>query len=314
MISDAELLKQLPYVLTETDFDFLGKKYSGKVRDNYIAGDRRVLITSDRLSCFDVVVTSIPFKGQVLNQMAVHWFEVTRDIIENHLLDVPDPNVMVVKNCETLPVEVVVRGYLAGSAFRDYQAGKSISGVTLPAGMHSGQKLPEVIVTPSTKAQKGAHDLPISEAEILSKGLVERKLWQQVKDVALALFRRGSERADSQGLILVDTKYEFGLHRNKLLLVDEIHTLDSSRYWRKQSYPQRFAAGESPEMLDKEPTRQWLLSQGYKGEGKIPLFTDSHRIEIAKHYISSYETIVGAGFGGSVGPVQDRIRTALSRQ
>ena len=311
MISDAEIQKQLSNVLTETSFDFLGNKYTGKVRDNYVAGDRRILITSDRLSCFDVVVTSIPFKGQVLNQMAVHWFEMTKDIIDNHLLDVPDPNVMVVKNCQTLPVEVVVRGYLAGSAFRDYHSGKAISGISLPAGLKSGQKLPEVIITPSTKAAKGAHDMPISEAEILSKGLVDKKLWQQAKDVALALFRRGSERADTQGLILVDTKYEFGLFENKLLLVDEIHTLDSSRYWRKGTYPQRFSAGESPEMLDKEPTRQWLLSQGYKGEGVIPAFSDSHRIEIAKHYISSYETIVGAAFSGSVGSVRDRIEKAL---
>jgi phosphoribosylaminoimidazole-succinocarboxamide synthase len=311
MISDAQLLQQLPFVLADTHFEKLGKKYSGKVRDNYIAGDTRYLVTTDRLSCFDVVVTTIPFKGQVLNQMAVEWFKLTSDIVPNHILDVPDPSVMVVRNCETLPVEVVVRSYLTGSAFRDYQAGKAISGVTLPPGMKASQKLPQVIITPSTKAEKGKHDLPISEAEILSQRLVDPALWEQVKEVAFGLFRRGQEQAAKHGLILVDTKYEFGMSQNELMLVDEIHTLDSSRYWRAATYKERFEKGESPEMLDKEPTRQWLLSQGYKGEGEIPKFTDEHRVKIARHYIDSYNTILGTDFHASTGSVTERIRARL---
>lgn len=311
MISDDVLRRQLPYVLSETDFTFLGSKYAGKVRDNYIAGETRYLITTDRLSCFDVVVTTIPFKGQVLNQMAVHWFELTKHIIANHLIDVPDPNVMVVRNCKTLPVEVVVRAYLTGSAWRDYEAGKDISGVRLPAGMKASQKLEQPIITPSTKAEKGKHDLPISEQQILSQGLLTAKVWEQVKEVAFALFRLGQERAQAQGLLLVDTKYEFGFFNDKLVLVDEIHTLDSSRYWRAASYPKCFAAGESPEMLDKEPTRQWLLSQGYKGDGAIPTFTDDHRVKIARHYVDSYAAIVGAECSAEVGPVSERIRTRL---
>lgn len=313
MISDSDLHQQLEFVLKGTHFDFLGERYAGKVRDNYISGNRRVLITSDRLSCFDVIVTTVPFKGQVLNEMAVRWFSLTKDIVENHLIDVPDPNVMVVRNCRTLPVEVVVRAYLAGSAARDYQAGNSISGVKLPPGLKASQKLPQVIVTPSTKAEKGTHDMPISEDEIVARGIVAPSLWSQVREAALALFQRGTQQAEAQGLLLVDTKYEFGLYENKLILVDEIHTLDSSRYWRKASYQQRFEAGEAPEMLDKEPTRQWLLSQGYKGDGAIPEFTDDHRVNIARHYISSFEEILGARFTGHVGPVEDRIRNALRR-
>ena len=311
MITDQDLYNQLQNVLTKTELDFLGEKYEGKVRDNYVKGDVRYLITSDRLSCFDVVVTSIPFKGQVLNDLALHWFDLSKEIIPNHLLDVPDPNVMVVKNCSLLPVEIIIRGYLTGSAWRDYQAGKTISGVQLPHGLRNSEKLPEVIVTPSTKAAKGSHDAPISEAEILSRGIVEKNLWEQAREVALQLFTMGQNEAAKGGLILVDTKYEFGLSNGKLTLVDEIHTLDSSRYWVKDSYEGKFLSGEPPVMLDKEPTRQWLLSKGYMGDGQIPEFTDTHRMQIAKHYIDSFNKIAGKAFTGSVCEVEKRVEQTM---
>ncbi|RIL11827.1 MAG: phosphoribosylaminoimidazolesuccinocarboxamide synthase [Proteobacteria bacterium] len=304
---------QLSKCLSETDYDFLGAKYAGKVRDNYTRGTTRFLVTSDRLSCFDVVVTTIPFKGQVLNQMAAYWFEHTSHIIPNHLMAVPDPNVMVVKLCQVLPVEVIVRAYLAGSAYRDYIDGKAISGNKIPGGLKQHEKLPELLVTPSTKAEKGQHDLPISEREILERGLLEPELWQQIKTAALSLFRFGQEEALKRGLILADTKYEFGLADGELVLVDEIHTLDSSRYWAAESYPERFRNGESPEMLDKEPTRQWLLSRGYKGEGKVPEFTDEHRVSISQHYIDSFQRITGLKFEPRSGGIEQLIKANLQR-
>lgn len=311
MITDAEIKSQLKYVLSSTHFDFLEDRYEGKVRDCYTSGGERILITTDRLSCFDVVVTTIPFKGQVLNELAVHWFNLSSSIVKNHIIDVPDPNVMVVRSCEILPVEVIVRGYLTGSAWRDYEAGKKISGVQLQPGLRANQRLPEVIMTPSTKAPKGDHDLPISEQEIVSSGLVDKKLWEKVREAAFALFDMGQREAERHGLILVDTKYEFGLANGELLLADEIHTLDSSRYWQLKSYNERFERGENPDMLDKEPTRQWLLSKGYKGDGLIPEFTDDHRVSISRHYVDSFEKISGKPFSAQVGSVQDRIDRAL---
>ena len=311
MINQADLHRQLEFVLTDTDFSFLGARYAGKVRENYSAGDRRYLITSDRLSCFDVVVTSIPFKGQVLNQLAAFWFNKTSSIIPNHIIDIPDPNVMVVRSCKVLPVEVVVRGHLAGSAWRDYTAGRAVSGIQLPPGLANFSKLPEPLLTPSTKAAHGDHDTPISEAEIVSSGLVDKNLWAQVHETALALFAAGQAEAARHGLILADTKYEFGTVDGKLILVDEIHTLDSSRYWIESSFSQRTAAGSSPEMLDKEPTRQWLLEKGFNGNGPIPEFTPEHRVQIAQHYTGSYERITGLPFAGEVGPVRERIEARL---
>ncbi len=302
---------QIPHVLNETDFSFLGEKYEGKVRDSYVQGDKRFLITTDRLSCFDVVVACVPFKGQVLNELAIHWFEQAKDIMPNHIIACPDPNVMVVRNCEILPVEVIVRGYITGSAWRDYEAGKAVSGIELPKGLRANQQLPEPILTPSTKAERGEHDEPISESEILSRGIVAEDLWNTVREKAFALFALGQEKALEQGLILVDTKYEFGLIDGELILADEIHTLDSSRYWVAESYQERFEAGESPVMLDKEPTRQWLLSQGYKGEGEIPTFTEDHLVSLSKHYMDSFEQIAGKSFTPFGGDVRSRIENNL---
>ncbi len=301
------VLNQIPYVLNETNFNFLGEKYEGKVRDNYLKNGIRFLVTTDRQSAFDKVLTTIPFKGQVLNQMAVHWFKKTAHIVDNHIIDYPDPNVVVAKECEMLAVEMVVRACLAGGGWRDYEAGKSLSGIELPKGLKKYQKLPELILTPSTKAEKGKHDLPISEEEILAQGLVEKKLWDECKEKTFALFRLGQEEAAKQGLILVDTKYEFGLVDGKLTLADEIHTMDSSRYWLESSYQERFESGLDPEMLDKEPIRQWLIAQNYMGDGPIPEFTDEHRAEIAMRYIDAFKIITANDFNCEVGSVDERI-------
>lgn len=311
MISDNQIAQNLGNVLQKTDLPFLGRRYEGKVRDSYVQGDTRYLVACDRLSCFDVVVTSIPFKGQVLTGVADYWFKKSRDIITNHVIDLPDPNVMVVRNCEILPVEVVLRGYLTGSAWRDYQDGKAVSGVKLPPGLKASQKLPQVLITPSTKAERGQHDEPISEAEILARGIVPKAVWEEVREAALALFKLGQEEAARRGLILVDTKYEFGLLNGKLILADEIHTLDSSRYWVEETYQKHFEAGTSPEMLDKEPVRQWLLARGYKGEGAIPEFTADHRVGIARHYIDSAAKICGLELIPESGSVHERIERRL---
>ncbi len=313
MISDQEILTQLPFVLSGTNFDFLGERYEGKVRDNYVVGKRRVLVTTDRLSCFDRVVTTVPFKGQVLNDLARFWFEKVVQIAPNHVLESPHPNVLIGREAQVLPIEVVVREYLAGSAWRDYVEGKPVSGVVLPKGMRVSERLQTPIVTPSTKAERGTHDEPISEAEVLSRGIVAPALWEQMRETALKLFAFGREEVARRGLILVDTKYEFGIVDGELLLVDEIHTLDSSRFWKASSYAERFERGELPEMLDKEPVRQWLLAQGFKGDGKIPEFSAEKRVEISRHYIDAYELVTGQAFVWNKGEVTSAVEAALRR-
>lgn len=313
MVRDDIIRAQLPYVLNETNLTGLGECYHGKVRDNYTRGDHRIIVTTDRLSCFDVVVALIPFKGEVLNRLTAYWFNVTQQIIDNHLIDTPDPNVMVVQNCSVLPVEVVVRRYLTGSAWRAYKAGQDVSGIELQPGMSEFERLPDLLMTPSTKAEQGAHDEAISESEILAKGIVEKALWEEIREKAFALFKMGERVAAERGLMLVDTKYEFGLSNGKLILVDEIHTLDSSRYWVASTYGDRVRAGESPEMLDKEPARQWLLKQGYSGDGVPPVFDDAKRIELSVHYMNSYERMSGLKFDPVVGDPNQRIRENLKK-
>ncbi len=306
-----QIRAQLKYTLDQSNFPFLGPAYIGKVRDCYAHDGLRVLVTSDRLSCFDRVVTSVPFKGQVLNAIANYWFSLTSDVITNHIVDTPHPNVMIVKNCEILPVEVVLRAYIAGGGWREYEATGEVSGVKLPSGMKQCQALPAVTITPSIKAPKGTHDEPISEAEVVKRGLVPGKLWDEVRERALALFEIGARESAKRGLILVDTKYEFGLHQGKLILADEIHTLDSSRYWRADSYPSRMERGEMPVMLDKEPIRQWLIGQGFKGDGPIPSFSDDYRVSLAKHYLDSAELIIGHPLSVEVGNVAEAIERCL---
>lgn len=288
------------------------KYYSGKVRDCYDLGPYRILVATDRLSCFDVVLTEIPFKGQLLTELATNWFNATSDIISNHTVATPHPNVVLAKRAEILPVEVIVRGYLAGSALRDYSAGRTVSGIKLPPGMKPYERFPTPLVTPSTKAEKGSHDTPISEAEIVDQGIIPGILWEEVKEIALTLFNRGTMVARERGLLLADTKYEFGLIDNRLILADELHTLDSSRYWINNSYQERIDKNLAPEMLDKEPIRQWLLEQGFKGDGPPPVISEDRRIEISSHYINAYELLTGKTFEPLIGDQKPKILAAIN--
>lgn len=276
--------------------------YRGKVRDVVRGKDALLLVASDRLSAFDRVLSALPFKGEILTRISAWWFERTRDIVPNHLLPGGSPDelagtgrAMLVRKAEMLPVEVVVRGYLAGSAWRDYAAGRPISGIRLPEGLSRDEKFPVPLVTPSIKVQDG-HDRPVSRAEIVSEGVVEAGLWSEVEAAALALFRRGQELAAANGLILVDTKYEFGLVDGKLVLADEIHSPDSSRYWYADSYLRRLESGEEQRELDKEPFRRWLMERGFKGEGEPPAIPDTVKVETAWRYVQAFEAITGENF------------------
>lgn len=288
--------------LTTTDFKFNGQEslYHGKVRDVYdIDGKYLVMVATDRISAFDVILPKgIPYKGQVLNQIAAYFLDATKDIVPNWKVAVPDPMVTVGVKCQPLKIEMIVRGYLAGSAWREYKAGaRSICGVTLPEGLRENQKLPSPILTPTTKADEG-HDENISREEIISRGIVAEDIYSQVEKYALALFARGSEMAAKRGLILVDTKYEFGIHDGKVILIDEIHTPDSSRYFYAEGYEERFAKGEEQRQLSKEFVRQWLISNGFMGKPgqKVPEMTPQYCDEVSKRYIELYEHIVGEKF------------------
>lgn len=278
-----------------------GKKHQGKVRDSYRVGDKRIIITTDRQSAFDRVLGFIPFKGQVLTKLSEFWFKETSDIIQNHLLSVPDPNVMVVKNCQVIPIEMVVRGYITGvtdtSIWGSYEKGERIIyGIKFPEGLRKNEKLPEPVITPTTKAEKG-HDERLTEKEILERRIVSPKIWRQMKKATFALFERGQKICDSAGIILADTKYEFGLDdKGKLTLVDEIHTPDSSRYWIKKTYQKRFSAGEEPESYDKEVLRIWFKKRGYTGKGKIPKMPPEFIAKMSRLYMGIYEKITGKKF------------------
>lgn len=275
--------------------------YRGKVRD-VIRGEKALLlVASDRISAFDRVLTTVPFKGEVLSRVSAWWFERCSDIIPNHVLPGGDPaslslgRATLVRRVAMLPVEVVVRGYLAGSAWRDYRAGKAVSGIVLPQGLSLNERFPIPLVTPSTK-EDGGHDRPISGPEIVSSGLVREDVWQEVETAALSLFRRGQELASRAGLILVDTKYEFGLADGRLVLADELHSPDSSRYWLADSYERLFFSGDEQRELDKEPFRRWLAVRGFTGEGAIPEIPDSVRIETGWRYVQAFEAITGENF------------------
>ncbi len=268
----------------------------GKVRDIFDLESRLLIYTSDRISAFDRVLGLVPHKGEVLNAVSLYWFRHTSDIVANHIVKRLTPRSVLVEKCDVLPIEVVVRGYLTGSAWRDYSAGRDVSGITLPSGMKFNQRLDEPMVTPSTKAERGSHDRPISEAEVLNERMVTPELWESIKAAALALFARGSEICSHRGLILVDTKYEFGVRGETLYLIDELHTPDSSRFWYADSYDELFARGEKQRKIDKEYFRQWLLEQGYSGEGAPPDIPEEILREVSKRYIRAYETILGKHF------------------
>jgi phosphoribosylaminoimidazole-succinocarboxamide synthase len=288
--------------LTRTDFSFKGQQsvYHGKVRDVYDIDNRYlVMVATDRISAFDVILPEgIPYKGQVLNQIAAKFLDATADIVPNWKVAVPDPMVTVGLKCEPLKIEMIVRGYLAGSAYRDYAAGaREICGVALPEGMKENQKFPTPILTPTTKADAG-HDENISRDQIISRGIVSKDVYEQVEKYALALFNRGTEMAAKEGLILVDTKYEFGLLDGKVILIDEIHTPDSSRYFYAEGYEQRLANNEPQRQLSKEFVRQWLIANGFMGKAgqKVPEMTEQYCNEVSQRYIELYEHITGSKF------------------
>jgi phosphoribosylaminoimidazole-succinocarboxamide synthase len=314
MIPDAQLRAQLPHTLRLIDLPALGELYRGKVRDNYSRGDRIVMITTDRISAFDHVLGTIPFKGEVLSRLTAFWFEKVKDIAPTHLIEVPDPSVQVVKRARPLPIEIVIRGYITGSLWRDYEAGKAGAyGISWPKGLRKDQKFEAPIITPSTKAEYGKHDEPISEQEILQKKIVAPDLWKEATAVARRLFQRGQEWAATRGLILVDTKYEMGVADGKLVVIDEIHTPDSSRYWMAEGYAGRFAKGQDQEMLDKENIRQWLIKEhGFSGHGKPPPLTDEVRVMLARKYIDVFERLTGETFTSGIGSVEERIRKNLA--
>jgi phosphoribosylaminoimidazole-succinocarboxamide synthase len=316
MISGEKIKEQIKHTLKETDFPSLGKKYKGKVRDVYDADDKIFLISTDRQSAFDRNLANIPFKGQVLTQISAFWFENTKDIIPNHVIDVPDPNVVVCKKLKVFPVEFVIRGYITGvtstSAWTAYSKGeRNFCGNILPDGLKKNQKFDKPIITPTTKSEE--HDEKISAEEIVKRGLMTQEQWDFVADKTKKLFQRGTEIAAKHGLILVDTKYEFGYdEQGNIFLIDEIHTPDSSRYWIEQSYEDRLHMGKEPENIDKEFLRLWFKEHCDPYKDKVlPEAPEELVIELSRRYIGLYEMITGKLFKAEVGDVKQRIENNL---
>jgi len=287
--------------IASTDFNFTGqsKVYNGKVRDVYFVGDKLVMVATDRISAFDhILPRAIPYKGQVLNQVASHFLNATRDIVPNWLEATPDPNVAIGKQCKPIMLEMVVRGYMAGHAWREYKSGKrTICGEEMLEGLKQNDRFPRPLITPATKAEEG-HDEDISKEEILRQGIVTEAQWHQLEDYTLQLFWRGTEMAAERGLILVDTKYEFGLIGDQIVLMDEIHTPDSSRYFFAEGYEERQAKGEPQKQLSKEFVREWLMDQGFQGKDgqTMPVMPDDFVEVVSERYIELYETITGKTF------------------
>lgn len=304
--------------ITSTQFDFPKQTavYNGKVRDVYTIADKyMVMVATDRISAFDVVLPKgIPYKGQVLNQIASKFLDSTQDIVKNWKIASPDPMVTVGYKCESLPVEMIVRGYLTGSSWRTYKSGaREICGVKVPDGMKEHQKFEKPIVTPTTKAEIGGHDQDISREEIIAKGLIKEDVYNELERITLALYERGCEIAAERGLILVDTKYEFGIKDGEIYLIDEIHTPDSSRYFYKEGYQERFDKGEQQKQLSKEFVREWLMDNNFSGQPgqKVPAMTDEIVESISDRYIELYENITGSKFEKAVytDNVYERIET-----
>ena len=298
----------------------LTDRRDGKVRTSWACGaHQRLIVTTDRLSAFDRVLAGVPYKGQVLNQLAAWWFAQVDDIVDHHVISVPDPNALLAREACPLPVEVVVRGHITGvtdtSLWGMYSEGaRSIYGYTFPDGLRKNTALPGHIVTPTTKAQHGGHDEPLSCAEVVERGLLPADLWERVMHAALALFARGVEVGAASGLILADTKYEFGLtDDDRLLLIDEVHTPDSSRWWMTDSYEQRVAAGEEPESLDKEVVRRAFADIGYKGNGPVPQVPAEVWSATTARYILAYERLTGSPFEPGAYPVQERLNENLTK-
>ncbi len=315
---DRDILKQqLEYTLDKTNFDDQGELYRGKVRDNYINDDTITMVTTDRISAFDRVLGTVPFKGQSLVELADWWFGETADIVANHVLRRPHPNVWKVRRCQPIQVEMVVRGYLTGvtstSAWTAYKRGdREFCGNEMPDGMRKNEKFPEPILTPSTKAAQGDHDESVPPSELYKRKILEPGLYKELARIAMRLYERGVSRATDHGLIFVDTKYEFGISNGKIMLMDEVNTPDSSRYWMVDDYEARFEKEEEPRKLDKEYVRTWLVEQGFTGDGKPPKLTDELRVEAAARYMEVVENFTGEPMQLEVGPVDESIYSILN--
>lgn len=313
MISDDAIRAALPHALAETHLPLAGRE-TGKVRDWYTLDDqRRLIITTDRLSAFDRILARVPFKGQVLNQLSAWWFAETQSLISNHLISTPDPNASIVTLADPFLVEVIVRGYITGvtstALWYRYSLGeREIYGHHFPEGLRKNEALPEPIITPTTKGGPTGHDERLTCAEVVSRGLLDANTWEQVQAAALAIFKHGQAVARAAGLILVDTKYEFGRAPDgRVLLIDEVHTPDSSRFWKAASYAERLALGEEPENFDKEFVRLAYVARGYRGEGEPPLMPDEVWIAASQRYIQIYEGITGQMFEPGDYPVEPRL-------
>jgi phosphoribosylaminoimidazole-succinocarboxamide synthase len=315
---DIQLLEELcAKTLDRTQLDTLGERHEGKVRDSYVNGDERAIVVTDRISSFDVVIGTVPLKGQVLNRSAAFWFDKIDGVIDHHLIDVPDPNVSRVRNCQLLPVEFVYRGYLTGSTstsiWTSYAKGdRMYCGHALPDGMQRHEKLPEPLLTPTTKADFGQHDALTSREELISLGAISEEQYDRAAAIAAKLFAIGTEFAASRGLILVDTKYEMGLGPDgEIIVIDEIHTPDSSRYWYLDDYERSLSEQRSPASLDKEYVRLWLGEQGYKGDGPPPTLPIDVRCEAARRYVEAYERISGVAYEPNLEEPVQRIKRNL---
>lgn len=313
MVTKNLIRQQLPSALGETHLPLPGKQ-AGKVRDWYeLQRGQRLLVTTDRLSAFDRILARVPYKGQVLNQLSAWWFERTRDVIANHVVGVPDPNALIVTKVKPFAVEVIVRGYITGvtstALWYRYSIGeRGIYGYQFPEGLRKNEQLPEPIITPTTKGGPTGHDERLTCAEVVEHGRLDRETWDQVQAAALAIFKRGQELAAASGLILVDTKYEFGRAPDgRVLLIDEVHTPDSSRFWRAESYSRRFASGEEPDNFDKEFVRLAYAEQGYRGDGPIPAMPDELWIAASERYIQIYEMLTGQTFVPGAYPIEPRL-------
>jgi phosphoribosylaminoimidazole-succinocarboxamide synthase len=325
MVGEAILSRGLEHTLDATSHEALGipaawTKYEGKVRDNYSAPDgRRLIVVTDRISAFDRVLGTLPFKGQVLNRLSSWWFDRTKDLVPNHVLEVPDAQAVVARECTPLPVEMVVRAYVTGvtstSIWTAYARGERVfCGHRLPDGLRKNDPLPEPILTPSTKAEKGGHDKSASREEILAEGRISPAHFDRAAELALTLFRFGSEECSKRGLLFVDTKYEFGLDaRGEVVVIDEIHTPDSSRFWFANTYEERTSSGLDPESFDKEYVRRWLAGVGFTGDGPIPTIPDEVRVEAARRYIGAFEAITGEAFEPDLEAPTARLRRTLER-
>ncbi len=318
MLERETIRRHVTQVLTAVDLPWPHRRLQGKVRESFfLPPDRRLLVTTDRLSAFDRVLAAVPFKGQVLNELSAFWFRETASIVPNHLLAVPDPNVSLVRACTPLPVEVIVRGYITGvtrtSLWALYAAGeRSLYGYDLPEGLQKNDPLPQPLVTPTTKSGPGQHDERLTCDEVVGRGLVDAATWKAVSAAALALFRKGQDVARRAGFVLVDTKYEFGRAADgTVVLIDELHTPDSSRFWRVDDYSRSRRSGDDPEQWDKEYVRLWYAAEGYRGDGPPPALPAEMVVDLAWRYIALYEGLTGRAFLPGLTPPGPRVVEAL---